>query len=238
MELPEYPSNANSVKNITEKSSLNSQMAEKEKRKELKKNDISSSVSVKRNSFATRFVKTVFAEDINLIKEHIVWDVILPRIRDGIKTTLIGTVEAIIGGGKASYPTTQKSSISMVSWRDSQYRDYSKTSTKPAAVKISPAGLYEDLQFSNPDDPKDTDGRAEADAHLALSKAEEVIDMYKVLTISDYYSMNSTEANRIPLTPQMEKYGWTDLSSARVSRYTSFSGKVTYVVEMPEYKPI
>ena len=169
-------------------------------------------VKTRKQTFGRKVARAIFAEDLPDVKEHVVWDVIIPGIRDGIRNSLINIVESIFGGGISN---GSRSGGSRVSYRnggtayDRQFNNRSRRSE----------GMYtfEDVIFDN---------RGEAEE--VRDQLNYNIERYGYVSILDYYDMCGLRTR-----PADANFGWTNIQYATVERVSG-----GWLLRLPDVMPI
>lgn len=136
-----------------------------------------------------RFFDELFAEDMHEVKEHVVWDVILPAIKKGLRNTLVSIVDSIFGISSSS----KESSV------PAARINYRATSESRTNVNVGSSDRR-DLLFSS-----------RSDAEAVLNAMEEAIASYGIVSIGDYYNFAGVDNS-----PSDYNYGWTSLESAKI----------------------
>lgn len=136
-----------------------------------------------------KLVSAIFAEDVQDVKSYILWDMIVPAIRDGFRTVLIGTVEAIFGRGKS------KSGYSNAS-----YVSYNQPVGGRETRSYSGQDRYNNLIFANRGEAEDV-----------LETMRDLLDRYGLVRVADLFDLAGIQGEYTD-----NRYGWTNLSRARV----------------------
>lgn len=155
--------------------------------------------TIKKPSLAARFARAFIAEDVTDVKSYILSEVVVPAVKDTIVDVATTFIERLMFGGGGGYSHKRSSIPSKVSYQS--YYD------KPAQRKASL--FYSDARSS--DERVLLDSRK--DAEIVLDKMGDVIDRYGTVSVADYY-----EFVGVPSEFTDNKYGWSDISSARVCR--------------------
>lgn len=174
---------------------------------------ISGTATIKKRSLAKRFVDTFFAGDMRDVKSYLIFDVMVPAIKETIDSLINKGTEMILFG-EATKPAS-KNRIS-----GGTYVSYG-SSFRPEREKLVPSRQnrmlrkFDDICF-------ETIG----DANQVVDILTELIDLYHQATVGDFYDAAG-------ITPEWteadENYGWTDLSTARVVRT-----RAGYIIDLPK----
>lgn len=169
---------------------------------------VSGSVKSKKKSGLQKITNVFVPEDVDNVKSYIIEDIVVPAVKD----IILDAIRAFLGvngrsGGKSS-------SASKVSYRkyyeDSNRRDYGTTRTRTGYE-------YDDIILDN---------RGEAEE--VLSRMDELIATYGLVSVADYYDLVGVTGNYTD-----NKYGWTDIRSATVVRVRD-----GYTIKLPKALPI
>lgn len=169
--------------------------------------------SRKKSRFAELFIK----EDLDNVKTYVFSDVIIPAILDTIVNAGTNALNMIFYGEPRGRSSSKRSShISYNRYyedRDRDDRDYRRDRDRRRDNYD-----YEEIEFDN-----------RGDAEEVLDRLFELINEYKIVSINDYYDLVGKHGNFTD-----EKYGWTDLRSARVER--TYGGR--YYIKLPRAVPL
>lgn len=211
-----YDGNSHKMKEaglVRTNSSLN-QTPEPAKEQEHKSEKIvKGTVKTRKKTFGHKVAKAIFAEELPDVKEHVIWDVMIPGVRDGIRNALINIVESIFGGGIRG----NRSGGTRVSYRNGG-TDYNHAYGGGVRAQRS-EGLYafEDVIFDN---------RGEAEA--VKDQLQYNIERYGYVSVLDYYDMCGLRTR-----PSDANFGWTNLKNATVDRVSG-----GYLLRLPDVMPI
>ena len=158
-----------------------------------------------------QFIGLFLPQDIEDIPGHIVKDVLVPQIRDG----LFDIVRTCLYGGSApgSRKNTPASRVSYRSFWDGG-REPERDRDRPAARSVY---SFDDIFFDNRGEAEDV-----------LVRMCELIDQYRIVTVGDLYDLVGETCSYTD-----NKYGWTDVSNARVEYCRD-----GYYIHLPRPMPI
>ena len=168
---------------------------------------VTGNVRTKKKSDIQNFASIFVPEDVNSVKDYILMDVIVPLIKKAISDT----VEVILypGGKKGS------SNASKISYRENYDRDRRRDYSTP---RVRSGYDFDDIIF-------DTRGEAEQ----VLSSMDDLIDVYGTVSVADLYDLAGITGRNYT----DNKYGWTDIRTARVVRV-----REGYTLELPRALPL
>ena len=175
---------------------------------------IEGTATTKKKSASKKFADVFLAEDVSSAKSYIIWDVLIPKVRNTVEDVLVSTVHAIFGGSGDSRKTGSK-----VSYRNYYDERNGRRSERPDNNYIRSKVGYE---FD--DVVLETRGEAEA----VLHQLDEVIGTYGVVSVADLYEMVGITGRYTD-----NKYGWTDIRNAEPIRVRD-----GYLLKMPKAMPL
>ncbi|MCD8119702.1 MAG: hypothetical protein LUE29_09555 [Lachnospiraceae bacterium] len=188
---------------------------EKPEVKQEKKVDkvISGDVKVRKKNGLQKVADAFIAEDINSVKNYIFKDVLIPHIQKTVMDVMYNGLDMMFNGisGKRS----NSSPGSRVSYRDYYDRD---KKPRPAPVNERAAFDYGQWTFDN-----------RGDAEIILECLDDMISRYRRATVLDLYDAAGVATDNFTAN----KYGWTDISSAKVVRVQD-----GYSLRMPRPMPL
>ena len=188
--------------------------AQKKEQPETKRAQKIVSGQVKTKSNELRTLKDVFiSDDVKNVKSYILFDVLIPAVKNAIVDIVTDGVHMIFFGGSAP-------------------RGRSGSSITSKASKVSYSSMYDrrgetarpTARYSYDDITIDNRGEAEA----VLRQMCDLIDTYGVVTVADLYDLVGVTGDYTD-----NKYGWTNLGTARIVRVRD-----GYLIDLPKALPI
>jgi hypothetical protein len=166
---------------------------------------ISGNATFKKPSGFKRFRQSFIAGDASSVREHLFWNVMIPRGQDLVSELLNLTFDMMIYGEKR----TRVPGVGSVAARSTNSTiSYGAIST---GAQTAPATPQFDPRARVSLDEIYVPTRAEADA--IFIKLFETLEKYRVVTVAELYGM----LGRSP-SPVDYKWGWRDLSQADIRR--------------------
>ena len=168
---------------------------------------------LKKESPWTKFKSEFLKTDGKTIGNYITHQVIVPAI----KNTVLNIVQMLLFG-----KTNNNNNASNGVYRSNvPYVSYRDISNKPQqqAVSSSQGNLYAPIEVVV---------ASQGDGNSVLSEAQEVIDRYSQLRVSEFFEFVGLQC---PYT--LINYGWTNINSATVTPYGD-----KWLITMPKAKPI
>ena len=161
-----------------------------------------------------KFADVFIAEDVSNIKSYVFSDILVPAAKKLVVDIAMDSLNMFFYGGtkRSDNRLGAASHVSYNRFYDrANDRSYNNTNNSRGFLN------YDDLVFEN---------RGEAD--LVLTRLCEVIETYGVATVGDLYDAVGKTCDYT-----YEKYGWTNLGTAKVSRVRD-----GYVLDLPKALPI
>ena len=174
---------------------------------------VTGTAKTRKKSGAQKFAGAFLPEDVTSVKSYILRDVVVP----GIKNAIADVVSIMLFGetGRIGGRKTNGSKVSYNRYYDDR-RDDRRDYGRPRA---SGGFDYDDILLET-----------RADAELVLDQLEAVINKYGVASVADLYDLAGITPPRGYTT---NKYGWTDIRSAKVARVRD-----GYILELPRASQI
>jgi hypothetical protein len=173
-------------------------------------------------SAGRKFLSEFIADDVHTIKDYILWDVLLPAVKNAISDTVTNGVDMLLFGqtrarGNNVKRITPYSSLysNGSSNRVVKYNDMSQEQRR----QNRGLGGYSYQEVVLPTRPEAEDVLA----HMRL-----YLDRWQVVSVADLY-------DAVGEVPEMidNKWGWTDLSTASVQRCSE-----GFILRMPRVESI
>ena len=199
MEIPNYESNAHKYKQEKQEETREKLAPIVEGRRE-------------KQSLGRRFVKTFFIDDIKDVKKYLIFDVLVPAIKDTLFNLINGGASMIFYG---DVKKTNKSS--------NRNYDPNRSIRESKPERISSYSQNGRRRVLNDFDDIILDSRG--DCERLLDAMNEAIATYGQVTIADLYDL-------VGMTSEFTdyKFGWVDLATAGYSRRRDGS----YVLDLPK----
>lgn len=184
-------------------------LAQSEKKKVEKA--IQGTVKVKKSNELRKITDIFISEDIANVKSYIVMDVLIPTIKKAVSDIIKNGIDMILYGSVS--PTRSNSTANRISY--SKYYDDNRNTVRDSRAK---SGFRsDDIIFDN-----------RGEAEIVLSRMDELIDTYGIVTIADLYDLAGVTGDYTT-----NNYGWTNIRSAEVVR-----ARDGYIIKMPKAMPI
>ena len=201
----DYPANSHMVR-----------PTEKREQREKKVNKIIKGKVVKRKkTFKEKLAETFFSVDVGSVSSYIIYDVLIPAAKDTIEDLVKGSIEVLIRGESRGSHTRRDKGKSYVSYSNyyNRSRDDRRDDRRDTSARNRARHNFEDIIL---------DSRGEAEE--VLSHLVDLTEDYGVASVADLYDLVGMTGNFTD-----NKYGWTNLSDATVSRVRD-----GYIIDLPK----
>lgn len=196
----EFKSNSHKSKEVDEKKKVEKVVKGKVKTK--KKNGI------------TKFADVFVSEDVSSVKSYIIGEVLIPAMKKALSDIVTNGIDMILYG--ESGVTKRKSPGSRVS-----YTNYYDRRDRDRYG-------YDDRRVRAGYDFNDVILDSRGEAEDVLSRMDELIDNYGIVSVADFYDLCGITGSYTD-----NKYGWTDIRSAQVVRVRD-----GYKIKLPRALPL
>lgn len=174
---------------------------------------ISGSAKSRKKSEIQKFADVFIQEDAQKVKSYILMDVLIPAVKKAISDIVTNGVDMILYGETGH--TKKSSSASKVSYRS--YYDKRDNRRDGSANRTRTGYDYDDVILDN---------RGEAEE--VLSRMDELIATYGLVSVADFYDLVGITGNYTD-----NKYGWIDIRNASVVRVRD-----GYTIKLPRALPL
>lgn len=169
---------------------------------------ISGSAKSKKKGGIQKLANIFIADDVDDVKSYIFEDIVVPAVKD----IILDAVRAFLGVNGTS--RGRSSTSSKISYRK-YYDDRDRRDSAPTRTRTGYD--YDDIIL-------ETRGEAED----VLERMEELIDMYQLVSVADFYDLVGVSGNYTD-----NKYGWTNVRNASVVRVRD-----GYMIKLPKALPL
>lgn len=188
----------------------------KEEKKEDKKIEkvVSGNVIQKKKSLGKKMAGVFLEDDTKSVWQYLLYDVLIPAAKATISDMVSGGVEMLLFGSTKGRPNRRNNDKTYVSY--SSY--YDKPSRPTNGNNLNRARMnFNDIILESRGEAEDV-----------LTHLFDLVDRYGVASVADLYELVGIAGNFTD-----NKYGWTNLSSASVTRVRD-----GYLVNLPKPTPI
>lgn len=170
---------------------------------------ISGSAKSKKKSGLQKITNVLVPEDVDDVKSYIFEDIVVPAVKD----IILDAVRAFLGVNGNS--RGKSSSASKVSYR--KYYDDRERKDSGSGNRTRSGYEYDDIILDNRGEAEDV-----------LSRMDELIATYGVVSVADFYDLVGITGNYTD-----NKYGWSDIRNASVVRVRD-----GYMIKLPKALPL
>ena len=185
---------------------------EEQKLPEKKIEPVAKAKVTKKKNNVRKLTDTFVSEDIQNVKSYVLMDVLVPAIKKAISDIVTNGVDMILYG--ESGRSTRKTNASTVSYRN--YYD-NRRDDRYSSSRTRTGYSYDDVILETRSEAEDV-----------LTRMDELIDTYGVVSVADMYDLVGISCNYTD-----NKYGWTNLRNAEPVRVRD-----GYMLKLPKALPI
>ena len=184
---------------------------------------VQGTVSRRKKSLGKKFEETFISGDAQSVGGYVLWDVVIPAAKDTIADAVSQGIERMLFGEARS---SSRRGGSSRSGSAQGFVNYSRFGSGGTRRDNSPPQLSRRARASHAFDEIVIDNRGEAEG--VIDGLEDLIGKYGSASVSDLYDLIGTTGNFTD-----EKWGWTNLEAAGVSRVRS-----GYLLNLPRPEPL
>lgn len=191
---------------------------EEQKKQEDRKHEavVTGVVKQKKESWFQKALSLFFAEDIHDLKSYLFYDVFIPAAKRTFLDLVKNGSEMAVNGRAA------KISSSSLGASKVSYTNYANpTAPVASTTKSLRVGSYQAPLYAE-----------RGDAETVLARMQEAIERYHNVSVGEMFDFAG-----LPCDYTWNKYGWTDLSSASVTRVDD-DGEIYYMLSLPKAMPL
>ncbi len=175
---------------------------------------ICGTVKSKKKSEIQKLADVFISEDAASVKSYILMDVLVPAMKKAISDIVTNGVDMLLYGENRH--DRKNSRASKVSYRDYyNRRDDDRDSSRHSRARTGYD--YDDIILDNRGEAEDV-----------LSRMDELIDTYGIVSVADFYDLVGITGKYTD-----NNYGWTDIHSAKV-----VSVRDGYLIKLPRALPV
>lgn len=173
---------------------------------------VSGTAKQRKKSEIRKFTDIFISEDVDSVKSYILLDVIVPSVKRAVSDVIKNGIDMLLYG--ETDHRSSSSTASKVSYRS--YYDKNKDH-EPRQVRNRMGYGYDDIVLED-----------RGEAQEVLDRMDELIATYGTVSVADMYDLVGITGSYTD-----NKYGWTDIRSARIVRIRD-----GYVIKMPRALPL
>jgi hypothetical protein len=166
---------------------------------------------VAKKSSLTKFADVFIAEDAKNVKTYILKEVVAPAIKKTVVDIVTTGINMVMYGDSGR--STKNGPAYKASYRS--YYDSDREWARPGQGRKNTID-YDDILFDN-----------RGDAEAVLDSLYDIMGQYRMVSVADFYEQSNVANDNFTLN----RYGWTDLSTASVMRVRD-----GYIIKLPKAK--
>lgn len=177
---------------------------------------VSQPATLKKKSEFEKFTDNFISEDAPKIKKFILDDVLIPTAKKTIQDIITNVLDIVLYGGRS--PERNRSGVSATRYSYASYYDRDRRTYEERDRRYERQALnYDELTYNT-----------RSDAERVLSGLRDTIRRYGRTTVLDLFDLSDRTGVYTD-----DRYGWTDLSYARVVPYRG-----VYMLDLPKPMPV
>lgn len=188
-----------------------------EKKKHVEK-VVKGNVKRKKKPAAKKVGEAIIGEDVSEVKSYLLWDVLIPAVKDTIADLVKKGIDAVLfGGAYAPRNIKREGSRSRASYSDYYDRNRRKDEYRRRRGNRRSLHSFDDILFE--------------DRYSAENVLECMVDItmdYGMVSVADFYELAGEEAQYTD-----NKYGWGELRDVEVIR-----SRDGWIIDLPKPEPI
>lgn len=174
---------------------------------------IAGNAKAKKKGEIQKFADVFISEDMANVKSYILMEILVPAVKKAISDIVVNGIDMILYGETGQ--TKKSTASSKTSYRS--YYESGNDNRSHATSQTRRVYDYNDIILDN---------RGEAEE--VLSRMDELIEVYGLVSIADLYDLVGINGSYTD-----NKYGWTDIRSAKVVRIRD-----GYLLKLPKALPL
>lgn len=180
---------------------------------------VTGQAKTRKQSTMKKVENAILADDANTVKSYLIWDVLIPAIKDTLSDLVKKGIDALLfGEGGKPNRITRDGASSYVSYSDyykrpSIYARDRDTRRPDSRYRRKTPVSFDDIVFERRED-----------AEKVLENLVELTMMYGMASVADFYELSNMDTTYID-----NQYGWFELSMASVRRVRD-----GYILDMPK----
>lgn len=177
---------------------------------------VTGNVKTRKRGLGKRFVDIFLTEDVGDVKTYIIYDVMIPAIKENVADMINAAIGMLFFGEASRRPRKGSGAVtgSKINY-GGYFAGNERRERLPSYTRSSIAHNYDDLVFDN-----------RGEAELVLDCMLDAVQTYGRVSVADLYDFAGISSSKFTDV----KYGWTNLQGARVS------GSATrgYFIDLPK----
>lgn len=178
---------------------------------------VSGKVVSKKQPLSRKFAETFLTEDIDNVKNYLVFDVAIPAAKKFVSEMVNTAVDMMLFGETRSRSGSRNSSRTSYDRVYNSYRGSGRDDRDNRSSRTTRSYSYDDVTLESRSEAEDV-----------IEHMLDLIDDYGMVSVADLYDLVGIQG-----TWADNKYGWTNLRNASVSRERD-----GYLLKLPKALPL
>lgn len=170
-----------------------------------------------KKSTGRQFVQSFIVEDFGVVRDYLLFDILVPAVKDTIVDTACSAINMIFNGSDYNVKRNRWNSSNWNSQNKTNYGTIYRTDNtgyfnrrQPDRRPIDDSGWGRRSNMDYMDIPFDT----RPDAEKVLDAMRDILDQYPSVSVADFYDLVGYNYGN---NYTCNDYGWTDLSNVTVT---------------------
>lgn len=179
-------------------------MEEEKKERVSNKPVVKGKVKIKKEPLSRKFSDVFLSDSVENVKSYVIFDVIVPGIRDLLSSMITNGTDMLIYGNSRGRVSGGRKGLDRENY--SRISRGSNIGRSEGPVRANPRNRYSynDIIFDS-----------RADAREVLDCMGDILDRFKMVSVADFYELAKAEECE---TYTDRKYGWFNLDTAEIIR--------------------
>mgnify|MGYP003281275485 CR=1 FL=1 len=181
----------------------NSKMPRENPPKNLPEKRVKKSVAkgriVKKKSDMVKLADIFLASDIESVKKHVIFDVLIPKLKDGFFDIVMDSLSMTLFGSSGKKRSTNASNVDYTNKFKSSNRERleaDRNDSSPSKTRVN----YNDIEFDSRDE-----------AEEVLESMYDLLEVYGHVSVLDFFDFADVSCDYTD-----DKYGWINLDKAQI----------------------
>jgi len=210
LELGELPSNSIKSKQAAEKG--------QDRPSDIKK-VAKGSVKMQKKPASKRFLESIGVEDGRTVGDYILWDVVLPSVKDMLASVVKNGIDVFLYGQTKPKNIERRGRTSRVSY-NRYYDDYDRPPSRTYTYRPRAAMDFSNIVFND-----------RSDAESVLNEMADIVQQYGFVKVSEFLALSGVDDSDISFADH--GMGWERLVNVGVDRVRD-----GYVIHLPRPVPV
>lgn len=184
-------------------------------------------VITRKRPWQKKMVEVFFPERIDDVGEYILWEVLIPAIRDSMWEVASSGVDRFFGAGSDRQTRSRRPSTRGNRGGYSSHTNYNRMSEEPRTNLPHRGRMSREARIKHDFDEIILESRAEAEE--VIDNMFDWVEKYNAITVAHLYEMIGETGDYTD-----DKWGWTDIRGAGITRVRGGG----YLLDLPKPEPL